>query len=229
MKNARVDVGSIRKQQILDAAIAIIDEQGLPDLSLSEIEKRAGMSRGQLTYYFPTKEDILVAVFDHLIRLMKERAQAAHGEGGPCPLPPPSWERACLLLEKFLTEPPPMPQLGSLQYTFLAQASHRDDFRTRLANLYKEWRHYIESDVSAELARRQGRPASPRLFATLVQAIILGLAIQRAADPDSYDGRQMLELVLDVLGTYLRPAEERDRAFGRASRRPTKVTNEQDD
>jgi AcrR family transcriptional regulator len=221
MKSPRVDVSGIRKQQIVEAAIAIIDEQGLQNLSLSEIEKKAGMSRGQLTYYFPAKEDILLAVFDHLIRLMKERAEAAHGEGGPCPLPPPSWERATLLLTKMLTEPPSLPQLGSLQYTFLAQIGHREDFRSRLANLYEEWRRFIAEDVAADVARRPGGRVSARSFATLVQAIVHGLAIQRTADPQAYDSREMLDLVLDVLGTYLRKqtsTAERATSVARSSR-----------
>jgi AcrR family transcriptional regulator len=208
MRSPRVDVSGIRKQQIVEAAVAVIAEQGLQHLSLSEIEKKAGMSRGQLTYYFPAKEDILLAVFDHLIRVMKERAEAAHGEGGPYPLPPPSWERATLLLGKMLTQPPSLPELGPLQYTFLAQVSHREDFRARLANLYEEWRRFIAEDVAADVASRPGRPVSERTFATLVQAVVHGLAIQRAADPDAYDSREMLDLVLDVLGTYLRPDKE---------------------
>src|SRR5438874_13687493 len=105
MKQTRIDVGAIRREQIVAAAVAIIAEQGLQHLSLSEIEKKAGMSRGQLTYYFPAKEDILLAVFDQLMRVMKDRAEATHGEGGTCPLPPPSWERTTLLLGKMLTEP----------------------------------------------------------------------------------------------------------------------------
>ena len=55
------------------AAVAVIAEQGLQNLSLSEIETKAGMSRGQLTYYFPTKEAILLAVFDRLVSLMVQR------------------------------------------------------------------------------------------------------------------------------------------------------------
>jgi AcrR family transcriptional regulator len=213
MKSPRVDVGAIRKQQIVEAAIAIITEQGLQHLSLSEIEKKAGMSRGQLTYYYPAKEDILLAVFDHLIRILKERAEAAHGEGGSCPLPPPSWERATLLLSKMLTEPPTMPELGTLQYTFLAQIAHREDFRSRLANLYEEWRQFIAEDVAADAARHPGSPVSARTFATLVQAIVHGLAIQKTADPAAYDPQEMLNLVLDVLGKYLRP----DRGAARAA------------
>jgi AcrR family transcriptional regulator len=221
MKSTRVDVSAIRKQQILEAAVAIIAEQGLQHLSLSEIEKRAGMSRGQLTYYFPAKEDILLAVFDHLIRLMKERARAAHGEDGPCPLPPSGWERATLLLGLWLTKPPSFPELGPLQYTFLAQIGHREDFRERLANLYEEWRRHIAEDFAADLARRSGRRVSPRTFATMVQALVHGLAIQRAADPGAYDPGEMLDLLLDVLGTYLQPHKESARAgvpAGRHSR-----------
>src|SRR5437763_15026656 len=70
MKTPRIDIGSIRREQIVDAAVAVIAEQGLQHLSLSEVEKKVGMSRGQLTYYFKAKEDILLAVFDRLLDMM---------------------------------------------------------------------------------------------------------------------------------------------------------------
>ena len=44
MKTPRIDIGSIRREQIVDAAVAVIAEQGLQHLSLSEIEKKVGMS-----------------------------------------------------------------------------------------------------------------------------------------------------------------------------------------
>src|SRR5437870_8235936 len=70
MRNGRVTIASIRRTEIVDAAVAVIAEQGLQNLSLSEIENKVGMSRGQLTYYFKAKEDILLAVFDRLLLLM---------------------------------------------------------------------------------------------------------------------------------------------------------------
>ena len=203
MKTPRIDVGSIRREQIVQAAVSIIAEQGLQNLSLSEIEKKAGMSRGQLTYYYPTKEDILLAVFDRLIEMMHKRA------GGSLPAEP-GWERMELLLRKILGEPPAFPQFGALQYTFLSQISHREDFRRRLANLYEEWRGHMARDLAEASARRPGKKASPRAVATLVQAVIHGLFMQRAADPDAYDPEEMLELLLDMLGGYLRPGEATD-------------------
>ena len=73
MKTSHSDLGCARREQIVEAAMAIITEQGLQNLSLSEIEGRAGMSRGQLTYYFPAKEAILLAVFDRVVELMCRR------------------------------------------------------------------------------------------------------------------------------------------------------------
>src|SRR5438067_12395311 len=105
------EVGQRRREQIVEAAVAVIAAEGLQNLSLSEIEQKAGMSRGQLTYYFPTKEDILLAVFDRLIEMMHERA------GGRLPTEP-GLERLELLLRKILVEPPAFPQFGPLQYTF---------------------------------------------------------------------------------------------------------------
>ena len=44
---------------------------------------------------------------------------------------------------------------------------------------------------------------SPRLLATLVQALLHGLSMQRAADPDAFDPEEMLNLCLDLLSSYL--------------------------
>jgi AcrR family transcriptional regulator len=205
MSATRVDVGSIRREQIVDAAIAVIAEQGIQHLSLSEIEKKTGMARGQLTYYYKTKEDILLAVFDRLIQLMHQRATASNCPNNPLHTMPPGWERACALLSMVVLQPPMMPAFYPLQYTFLSQISHREDFRARLAKLYAEWRKHMAEDFAPELAKKKVTArVSPSLFASLVQAILHGLAIQRAADPDAYDQEEMLNLLVDVLGNYLR-------------------------
>jgi AcrR family transcriptional regulator len=224
MKNGRVDVGHIRREQIVEAAVAVIAEQGLQSLSLSEIEKRAGMSRGQLTYYFPAKEDILLAVFDRLLLLMHQRVQAAHG--GPCVPGDSAWERLQHFLGWVLLQPPSVPEFHALQYTFLSQIGHREDFRQRLAQLYEDWRAHMAGDFAKDLAaggEQKGGdeggpgPVSPRTLASFVQALLHGLAMQRAADPDAYDRQEMLELCLDVLGSYFR-RPKRPRRTARAGR-----------
>jgi AcrR family transcriptional regulator len=201
MKRSRIDIAAIRREQIVEAAVLIIAEQGLPNLSLSEIEKRAGMSRGQLTYYFPAKEDILLAVFDRVLQLMYQRIGTPAGQNGDAA---GGWAWIGHLLETVPEQPRVSPDFHTLQYTFLAQMGHRKDFRHRLAKLYEEWRSNMGQGLRADLRQRKPvRPVEPRALATLVQAILHGLAMQRAADPESFQSGQLLNLCLDMLSVYL--------------------------
>lgn len=202
MRAERGKVGRQRREQIVEAAIAIIAEAGLQNLSLSAIERRAGMSRGQLTYYFPTKEDILLAVFDRLLAMMHDRADHEHIPGCPA-AQPTAWGRLRAFLEFILLHPPEVPEFHALQYTFLSQIGPRDDFRQRLASLYEKWRGEMAADFARELPAGTAPAVSPRTLATFVQALVHGLAMQRAADPDAYDRAEMLKLCLHLLGNYL--------------------------
>lgn len=219
MRNGRITIGSIRRVEIVDAAVAVINEQGIQNLSLSEIEKKIGMSRGQLTYYFKTKEDILLAVFDRMIELMGQQ----HGEAELDRLP---WlDIVRHVLEIVLADPPAHPEFHALQHTFLSQISHRDDFRRRLADLYEHWRGRSIKALQRDLKANPGlRKVSPRVLATLVQAIFHGLAVQRAADPHAVKPREIIRLCLDLLGTYLWEGErpQIEVPGKRTKRRPAK-------
>jgi AcrR family transcriptional regulator len=202
----RGNVAAVRKQQIVEAAVAVIAEQGIQNLSLSEIEKKAGMARGHLTYYFPAKEEILLAVFDHVLELMYQRVGMPNG-GDPCAAEERGLDWVRHLLELVLLRPPTTPEFLCLQYTFLSQISHREDFRKRLASLYEEWRGNLARGMDGELARSPKPPAAdPRLLGSLVQALLHGLSMQLAADPNAFDREGMFRLCLDVLGNYLQPA-----------------------
>jgi AcrR family transcriptional regulator len=216
MKSPRIDIPTIRKEQIVEAAVAVIAEQGLHHLSLSEIETKAGMSRGQLTYYFESKEDILLAVFDRVLQLMYQRLGQPPGAEGCAEGSLSGWNVASYLLKALLTKPPISPEFHCLQYTFLAQISYREDFRQRLARLYEEWRTKMSQGLAADLAKHPGtRKVPPRAMATLIQAILHGLTLQAAADPKAFDAHEMLQLCLDMLGSYL-GASEPDTAPRRA-------------
>ncbi|HZZ78859.1 MAG TPA: TetR/AcrR family transcriptional regulator [Gemmataceae bacterium] len=220
MKNGRVNIGSIRRTQIVDAAAAVIAEQGIQNLSLSEIESKVGMSRGQLTYYYKTKDDILLAVFDRMLQLMCEQ----HGEPGPDhPFNAMDWlEVVAHLLDMVLQDPPGHSEFHALQYTFLSQISHREDFRRKLAELYEEWRGNMAEGLKRDIRKRPAaRKASPRALATLVQAMLHGLAMQKAADPHAIDTREIAQLCLDVLGTYVWNAEPKRKLTAKRRRKPT--------
>jgi hypothetical protein len=106
----------------------------------------------------------------------------------------------------------------SLQYTFLAQAGHREDFRQRLASLYEEWRTHMAAGLQPPPA------ADARTVASFVQAVLHGLVVQLAADPDAFDRRAMLDLSIEIIGRYLgrRPDGANPKGRRRAARLPAR-------
>ncbi|HET7630803.1 MAG TPA: TetR/AcrR family transcriptional regulator [Gemmatimonadaceae bacterium] len=56
-----------RPQQILDAAFEAFTEHGLASARLDDIARRAGVSKGTIYLYFPSKEDLFREVVRHTV------------------------------------------------------------------------------------------------------------------------------------------------------------------
>ena len=73
-----------RPQELLDAALALFVEKGFAATRTEEVAVRAGVSKGTLYLYYPSKEDLLKAVISHSLsaRIAEGAAIAARFEGG---------------------------------------------------------------------------------------------------------------------------------------------------
>jgi AcrR family transcriptional regulator len=203
-----------RRDEIVTAAAEIISTQGLHRLSLTKIERKTGMARGHLTYYFRTKEDILLAVFDRMLARMVEAGIAdaiAHGA------PPPNTGQALDGLRvKFDRSigPNPVPPddgLHALVCTFMAQVRHRDDYREKLAATFAGWRGFLAGDIASSVPA--DAPVRPEVLASIVMALFQGLGGQLAVDPDAFDRTEMAAACLKILAPM----------FGRGNPPPAEV------
>lgn len=57
----------IRKTQIIEAAMRCFQHKGYENTTIDDIAAEYGLSKGSIYCYYPSKRDILTAVFDHLI------------------------------------------------------------------------------------------------------------------------------------------------------------------
>lgn len=81
-----IDTGGVR-DRILNAALAILREDGIQELTQVQVARRAGVRQSHLTYYFPKRHDLLEAVSVRFIEGMERglrevAAQAADGDAG---------------------------------------------------------------------------------------------------------------------------------------------------
>jgi TetR/AcrR family fatty acid metabolism transcriptional regulator len=56
-----------RRAQIVDCAIHTIAELGFAQASVDQIAKRAGVSKGVITYHFPSKAEIVAAIIEKVV------------------------------------------------------------------------------------------------------------------------------------------------------------------
>lgn len=70
---------------ILDAARDIFREQGYANLTMRKVATRAGISIGNLNYYYRTKEDLLRDFIDYVITPYLEAFDHAREEAGQSP------------------------------------------------------------------------------------------------------------------------------------------------
>ena len=56
-----------RPQELLDAALGLFVEKGFAATRIEEVAARAGVSKGTLYLYYPSKEELLKAVISHYL------------------------------------------------------------------------------------------------------------------------------------------------------------------
>jgi AcrR family transcriptional regulator len=65
-----------RRTQILQAGLALLREEGLPGLTQPRIGARTGLRQSHLTYYYPTRSDLLAAVARSAVEAQAVAAKA---------------------------------------------------------------------------------------------------------------------------------------------------------
>lgn len=68
---------AIRRQQIVSAAHSVFIKKDYSQVRIEDIAKQAKLSKGAVLYYFETKEDVFLALFEWLTQLVAQRFEAA--------------------------------------------------------------------------------------------------------------------------------------------------------
>jgi TetR/AcrR family transcriptional regulator, transcriptional repressor of bet genes len=63
----KVGMAPIRRKQLVEAAIAVIHEEGFSHATVARIARRAGVSSGMVHHYFKDKDELLFATMRHLL------------------------------------------------------------------------------------------------------------------------------------------------------------------
>ncbi len=72
----KLGMAPIRRQQLVEAAISVIHEQGFNHATVARIARQAGVSSGMVHHYFKDKDELLFATMRHLLADLRVDASA---------------------------------------------------------------------------------------------------------------------------------------------------------
>ncbi|HSA52056.1 MAG TPA: TetR/AcrR family transcriptional regulator [Yinghuangia sp.] len=162
-----------RREQILDAALHVFAEQGDGGALLQEIADRVGVKQPSLTYYFASRDELLLAVVEHHDTLGAELAAEA--------------DRPIQAAADALRRSMRQPGLRRLFATMAVAAADPDHpghafFTERYRRIAAEVARRVAKDQEAGRARRD---ESPEHLARLLLAVVDGLQKQWLIDPST--------------------------------------------
>ena len=109
-----MNVQTDTQQKILDAAIDVFAQKGYHDARVDEIVEVSKTSKGAVYFYFPSKQDIFLAIVDKFAALLAERLDQVIAQDAP------GVERVSAALQICLKT---FEQYRSLAKVFLVQAA----------------------------------------------------------------------------------------------------------
>lgn len=184
--------GVARRQEILDRAIEVFRERGAEGTSLRQIAKAIGISHAALLHYFDSREQLLVAVYEH--SEAKRHVQD----------PAPQDISAVRLLARAATLNLEVPGLVQLYSTLVAASLSAEEgpssefFTRRFERVRQDLERRLRAEQTAGTVRRDVDAAD---IAALLVAASDGLQIQWLLEPSI-----QLQRTLETFSVLLAPS-----------------------
>jgi AcrR family transcriptional regulator len=162
-------------QSILAAAKALFDEHG-PDVALDEVARRAGVGNATLYRHFPTRQDLIVAVYAGEVTTLREQGAALLDAE-------PAAEALMTWLDHFVVH------VATKRALALAGTENNQ----RRTELFDEWHKSMRSIAQKLLTRaQQAGTVDPGLTVDDLLALTSAAAI---AATGTEDARRLLQLM----------------------------------
>ena len=181
-------------RRLLAAAQDILAERGYAELTITAISQSSGVNRALVSYYFGGKAGLLSALVETLflnpdVGYVEEIRSSRSGE-----------DRADAFLE-WQERVSANDRTNRMLYELLPHALREPEVRARFAEEYRVYRE-VDGDCLSGAPRELTEEQLEALAAVSI-AVVEGLGIQRALDPDGFDHQRAWRMWRDVIGAYL--------------------------
>jgi AcrR family transcriptional regulator len=186
-----------RRMQILRAAYEVASRKGLDALTVRLVAHRAKLSTGLVLFHFKTKNQLIIALLDHVLETTTVLRVTEDITSIPVPL-----DRLLALLRREMNRLASEPRLIRLFFDFWAKGFTHALIRTKMQaelDRYREaFRPIAHEVLRADPERFSG--VTPEGFSALAVSFIKGCAVQSMIDPENFDIEEYLAATNGLLG-----------------------------
>jgi TetR/AcrR family transcriptional regulator, transcriptional repressor of bet genes len=203
---ARKDIKDVRRTQLIEATIDSIARYGFARTTLADVARQAKLSQGIVSFYFESKEELLVATLRHMVEAYEAFSAAAAKRAGQSP----AARLEALVAADFDPAMASRKQV-TVWYAFWGETRWRKEFLdlcTRWSATYQERTRALVQQV-VDAGGYEGLDAA--VIARGLNAMIDGLWLNILLDTKACDRKEALR----VCRSYL--AQLFPREFGRQS------------
>lgn len=197
--------GNEVERVILDATLQTISQHKISGTRMRQIAEKAGMSQGNLHYYFPTKADLFVALLDDMLETFASERQ--------CDLQDPQLSAAQKLRRIFEQKKTFILQrieFMDAYYDFWVQATKAPHIRAKMQEAYNIWRRDVRAVIDEGVTAGQFSSTGAELAESLIVSLMEGAALQHIIDPVVFNLDDYFRSALDAV---LRRLEADSRSF----------------
>lgn len=190
----KVGMEPIRRQQLIKATQAAIDEVGLADATVARIARHAGVSAGIISHYFGGKDGLLEATMRQILTDLGDavatRRHALRDDNARAQL--------CAIIEGNFDQSQVTDPVTKTWLAFWASSMHK----SRLRRLQRVNDRRLYSNLCAQFRRLMPRDEASQAARTLA-SVIDGLWLRGALTPEGLDAQAALASAKTTLDQLL--------------------------
>ncbi|MDC0359584.1 TetR/AcrR family transcriptional regulator [Acidimicrobiales bacterium] len=188
-----------RRQAIVEAAWALIADEGYEAVTIRRLAQELGGATGRITNFFSTKDDILIAVLDELTAShqsgLAQLSTALDGAGADLDLIASAIVESLPLDDDRIRD-------WKIWLVFWSRASISPVIAQQHQEVYAAWRSRLASALSVVAGSGQQVTALQQRAEQLL-AFIDGLGVHLLIEPDRAEADALFELVYSQLAATL--------------------------
>ena len=199
----RPNVSEERKQQILEAAIAVFARLGFRATRMDDVAEQAGLSKGALYLYYKSKDAIIAALLQHLFAQEFKQLQALVESESKGPVV----EQLLILTRQLASMMQWVGKLMPITFEFYAIAGRDKAVRQFLKEYFTDYRTLLARLIERGIAQGELRDIDTEATAITLTALFEGLALLFFVDPEATRWAEQTETSVRLLLSGLqRPA-----------------------